>query len=294
MIFMIFDYFYEGQSEKYLFFRIPKKLFTDEVFSGLSTEAKVLYGLLLDRVSLSKENGWQDKDGRIYVFYKIDKIKEDLRCGNTKACGLLMELERFGLIERLRQGQGKPSLIYVKDFSRFSEQEFLNSQNGNSKLSDQGILDLPKSEPNKTDKNKTDPNETYPILSGEDVDKRMEERLACRAMIGNKLDVTELYKRFPYERETIDSLVELLLDVICSNQKTIRIAGEDQPLQAVRERFLKLGYYHAAYILDCMRTNTTKIRNVKQYLLAAIYNAPITINSYYQAMVNRDAAEGNI
>ena len=92
---MIFDYFYEEQSESYSFYRIPKLLFTEEMFEGLSTEAKVLYGLLLDRISLSRENGWIDKEGRVYVFYTIRTIKGALRCANTKACGLLKELDAW-------------------------------------------------------------------------------------------------------------------------------------------------------------------------------------------------------
>ena len=91
-------------------------LFTEEIFEALSTDAKVLYGLLLDRISLSRENGWLDDAGRVYVYYTIKSVKRSMRCANTKACGLLRELDEFGLIERKKQGLGKPTIIYVKDF----------------------------------------------------------------------------------------------------------------------------------------------------------------------------------
>ena len=130
---MNFDYFYIEQSEDYSFYRIPKRLFTEEMFEDLSVEAKVLYGLLLDRISLSRENGWIDENKRVYVFFKIETLKNGLRCGNTKACKLFNELESFGLIERKFRGQGKPSIIYVKDFSRFPNWELKLSQNENSK-----------------------------------------------------------------------------------------------------------------------------------------------------------------
>ncbi len=111
---MKFDYFYEEQSESYSFYRIPKLLFTEEMFEELSVEAKVLYGLVLDRISLSREHGWIDSAGHVYVYYTIEAIRKALRCGNTKACRLLRELDEFGLIERKKQGHCKPTIIYVK------------------------------------------------------------------------------------------------------------------------------------------------------------------------------------
>jgi hypothetical protein len=99
---MYFDYFYTEQSENYTFYRIPKVLFTDDIFKDLTTDAKVLYGLLLDRISLSRENGWIDDAGRVYIYYTIKGVKKSMRCANTKACGLLKELNEFGLRERSR------------------------------------------------------------------------------------------------------------------------------------------------------------------------------------------------
>ena len=263
---MVFDYFYEEQSESYSFYRIPKMLFTEEIFEALSTDAKVLYGLLLDRISLSRENGWMDDAGRVYVYYTIKSVKKSMRCANTKACGLLRELDEFGLIERKKQGLGKPTIIYVKDFTRFRKAELLGSDKQNSVILHTGTLDNRKSESNKTEKNKTESSKTNPILSG--ADKDMDERTSYRNYLNSQLDMEIMYERYPYDRETLDAIMNLMLDVVCSKRKTIRIA--------------------------CMKKNPAKVRNIKQYLLAAIYNAPLTMQSYYQAWVNNDMAEGRI
>ena len=289
---MVFDYFYEEQSESYSFYRIPKMLFTEEIFEALSTDAKVLYGLLLDRISLSRENGWLDAAGRVYVYYTIKSVKKSMRCANTKACGLLRELDEFGLIERKKQGLGKPTIIYVKDFTRFRKAELLGSDKQNSVILHTGTLDNRKSETNKTEKNNTESNKTNPILSG--ADKDMDERTSYRNYLNSQLDMEIMYERYPYDRETLDAIMDLMLDVVCSKRRTIRIAGDDKPVNVVKSQFLKINSMHLEYVMDCMKKNPAKVRNIKQYLLAAIYNAPLTMQSYYQAWVNNDMAEGRI
>ena len=289
---MVFDYFYEEQSESYSFYRIPKMLFTEEIFEALSTDAKALYGLLLDRISLSRENGWMDDAGRVYVYYTIKSVKKSMRCANTKACGLLRELDEFGLIERKKQGLGKPTIIYVKDFTRFRKAELLDSEKQNSVILHTGTLDNRKSETNKTEKNNTESNKTNPILSG--ADKDMDERTSYRNYLNSQLDMEIMYERYPYDRETLAAIMDLMLDVVCSKRRTIRIAGDDKPVNVVKSQFLKINSMHLEYVMDCMKKNPAKVRNIKQYLLAAIYNAPLTMQSYYQAWVNNDMAEGRI
>ena len=115
---MAFDYFYGPQAEQFAFYRIPKVLFTDGRFGNISTDAKTLYGILLDRMNLSAANGWLDQAGRVYIIFTVEEIMIALSCGNKKAVSLLAELEqKAGLIERKRQGLGKPNLIYVKNFT---------------------------------------------------------------------------------------------------------------------------------------------------------------------------------
>ena len=114
-----FEYFRAEESDQFSFFRIPKALFTEKEFASLSTDAKLLYGILLDRISLSKKNGWIDGDGYVYIIYTIAELQELLRMSHTTVTKLLYELDSvhgIGLIERYRQGNNRPSVIYVKNF----------------------------------------------------------------------------------------------------------------------------------------------------------------------------------
>ena len=115
-----FPYYYGREAEQYAFYRIPKLLMSDDRFRFESTDAKLLYGLMLDRMSLSLKNGWLDSDNRVYIFFPVEEVMEVLNCKSEKATKLLAELDGkkgIGLIERVRQGQGKPSLVYVKNFA---------------------------------------------------------------------------------------------------------------------------------------------------------------------------------
>jgi len=114
---MTLDYFYGQAGELFSFYRIPKALFQEPRFQSLSTDAKTLYGILLDRMSLSVKNGWLDEQNRVFIIFTIEDVKRALCCADNKATKLLRELEKFGLIERKRRGLGKPSLVYVKNFS---------------------------------------------------------------------------------------------------------------------------------------------------------------------------------
>ena len=115
---MQYEYFYGAQAEQFSFYRIPKALFTEPNFRELSTDAKVLYGILLDRMSLSLKNQWLDAQNKVYIIFTVEEIMDALNCANQKAPRLMVELEKqAGLIERKRQGLGRPNLIYVKNFA---------------------------------------------------------------------------------------------------------------------------------------------------------------------------------
>lgn len=116
---IIFDYYRGVEAEQYSFYRIPKMLFTDTIFQDLSCEAKVLYGLMLDRMSLSLKNHWMDEEERVYIIFTVNNICDLMNCGTQKAVRLLKELDvktGIGLIEKKRLGLGKPNVIYVKNF----------------------------------------------------------------------------------------------------------------------------------------------------------------------------------
>ena len=159
---MTLDYFYGQTGELFSFYRIPKALFQEQRFQSLSTDAKTLYGILLDRMSLSAKNGWLDEQGRVFIIFTIEDVKRSLCCADNKATKLLRELEEFGLIERKRRGLGRPSLVYVKNFSADSSKaRFQNRENHESGGFKSTSQDPAKPRCNKTDKNNTEMNETY-------------------------------------------------------------------------------------------------------------------------------------
>ena len=166
---MTLDYFYGQAGELFSFYRIPKALFQESRFQNLSTDAKTLYGILLDRMSLSAKNGWLDEQGRVFIIFTIEDVKRALCCADNKATKLLRELEEFGLIERKRRGLGKPSLVYVKNFSAESSKPIFQNRDfhdsGGFKTTSQ---DPAKSRCNKTDENNTEMSEPYPFYSEED------------------------------------------------------------------------------------------------------------------------------
>lgn len=144
---IVSDYFYGDESKEFSYFRIPRLLISHARFKNVSVEAKLLYGLLLDRMGLSSEHGWYDEDGRVFIYYTVEEIADDLCCGRDKAMKLLAELDRVkgaGLIERVRQGQGKPTKIYVK---RFTTRELPpKKEEPPAPISEVEILDVQKSE----------------------------------------------------------------------------------------------------------------------------------------------------
>ena len=308
---MGFDYFYGRGTEQYAFYQVPKILITDDQFADITMDAKLLYSLMLDRSSLSAKNGWLDEDGKVYIYYTLEQIMADMHCANQKATRLLKELEtKAGLIERQRLGLGRPARIYVKDFTtglhgdrnrKDQTHENHDSQTHENRESRDVKITRPdswKSCTNKTHINHTDVRETDPInLSTESanpVEKvvRMDDPMRIRKQyedyLREKLSIDVLIQNNPCDVGRINEIFNLMLDVLCSTAKTIRISGDGKPIDVVRAQFMKIDSGHMEYILDCFKHQITDIRNVKQYLLATIYNAPLTIDHYYTSKVNYD------
>lgn len=296
---MMYDEFFGiEESEQYAFYRVPKLLFTSDRFWNLSTDAKMLYGLLLDRMALSQKNGWVDEQGRVYIIYTVENIMESLGCGNKKAIQLLAELEnKANLILRKKQGLGKPNLIYVKKFTvvaRAVERHFLKCENDTSGNFQTTSLEVSKEHGNNTDKNNTEFNDTdsiFPSGNGGMMDEndRYQEYFDY---FSDQLSMDLLKKDYPYDSEMLDNILELIVETVCTKRPLIRIGAEERPAEIVRSRFMKLNVEHIRYVMDCFKENTTKIRNIRQYMLTTIYNAPTTIDTYYDALVRHDISHG--
>ena len=283
------DYFYGQSSELFSFYRIPKLLFQDSRFQPLSTDAKTLYGILLDRMSLSARNGWLDKAGRVFIIYTVQEVQDSLGCADKKSTKLLRELEEYGLIERKRRGQGKPSLVYVKNFSAESSKESVkNRDNDDSCGFKIACQDPAKSRCNKTKENDTEMSETDSFYS--EKSDGMSKRTQLEEYFSQSLEVDLLLRLCPDDEDTIYQIVDLLVDTCATNRKLLHIAGDDKPAEVVRSRFMKLNADHIRFVLKCLAENSSPIRNMKQYLLASLYNAPTTMQLSYQNQTNHDLA----
>ncbi len=316
------DYYYGNEAEQYSFYRIPKVLFTDGRFKGLSVEAKVLYGLLLDRMALSVKNNWMDQNGRVYIIYTISDVMETLGCAEQKANKLLNELDTakgVGLVERVRRGLGKPNVIYVKNFiekavpGNWQKSQIQNCENHKSGTMKVTSPELRKSQTNNTDLNKTDQSNTDPSIYPAGVghpdvkaadnslwtraDKNMIDGMdrmsACRERIRENISYEILLQDNPYDKERLDGFVELMAEICCSRRPTIRINQEDMCTEVVKSRLLKLDSEHIRYVMDCLNKNTTRIGNIRAYTLSSLFNAPVTISQYYSSLVSYDMANGS-
>ena len=255
-----------------------------------------------------------------------------MSCGKDKATKLFRELDKdgIGLIERKKQGQGRPTRIYVKNFilppepgqPQHPEQTpppcgSQTAENQRSRPLDSAALltaEIPQSAPlemrgldsgfsapNKTEKKKTELNDTDPSIlpptpapfarARPKSRMRMDEMDRYRELIKENIDYDLLLTEHPYDEETLEGYVELMVEVCCSRRDFIRIAGEEVATGVVKSRFLKLGHEHIAYVLESLSQNTTLVKNIKAYTLAALYNAPTTIGQYYASLVSHDLAQ---
>lgn len=334
---MKFDYFYGKESDMMTFYRIPKILIMDDYFEKMDNEAKLLYGLLLDRMSLSAKNGWYDEDKKVYIYYTQKSLMKDLHRGKNKVSDMLTELEKYGLIERIKGRRTVPDKIYVKIYvdqkkersknivSRFENQtteqhknavdntvksvenpintEVAEKRKDNmrveheasrfeiqpSRLPDLNPCEVCDSTPNNTENNKTNISETESnqISSMESREDTMRfEATAYGKLIRENLAVDAMVERDPDNADMYEGIYELVYETVISQNEYIVIASNRYPMDLVKSKFLKLDSTHIDYVVASLKSNTSKIRNIKKYMLAALFNAPTTISSYYQAEVN--------
>ena len=384
MMVMTFDYYYGAQAEQFNFIRIPKSMIVDPMFADLSVNAKLLYGVLLDRMNLSMKNRWFDSENRVYIIYQIAEIMEDFNFSKKTAVRYLNELEDFGLVEKKRRGLGLPSLLYVKNFivlqdhsepddtdfndkteydnlsenmenlvgieqetsrgvetytsrsvdmetSKGVEQETLRgagtytsgsvdveTSKGVRQVTSRGVKstlqEVTEKDPliNKTNNSNTNMNNTdlsntktnntkeSNIILSNPVAKQAIDRMGreeesdfdkYKKLVKENIDYDVLIDRHYIEKSIIDGMVNLIVETMISENDYIVISSTKFPKETVKSRFSKLDISHIEYVLECMNHNTTKIKNIKKYLLAALYNAPTTIDSYYKARVQHDMPE---
>jgi len=304
-----FNYYYGKEAEQFSFFRIPKLLFTDPIFAKLSSDAKVLYGILLDRMNLSMKNNWIDEENKVYIIFTIEEIAEIMCCATQKATKILQELDDkkgIGLVAKKRLGLGKPNILYVKNFILQEEKEktpiqeeitnqelcksqFKNDENHNSRNVNFTKQELLKSQCNKTNKNKTEYsdteyNNTSPISPSEE--KNIKDTLLSQTqdmeaeemieVLKQNIGYSFLAKEQPQEKEKIDLVINLMAETIQS-KTDLRINQRMIAYETVKEQFLSLQKEHIDYVLFVLDENKKKITNLRAYLLSLLYNAPVNI-----------------
>ena len=315
-----FNYFYGSDAEQFNFFRIPKKLILDPKFRGLSNDAKILYSIMLDRMTLSSRNGWVDDENRVYIIFTVKDVTEELGCSERKAIMLMGELDTkkgIGLIEKKRQGLGRPNLLYVKNFNdglqelstdQETEMEEAFFQNQESEVTGevhpvQTCKNVQvktcknvqvKTCKNVQDKNDTDKSKTNnniynlsinPVKEDQEDERWMDRNLVLHTF-RKKLHYRELCADFPEKQKQLDEIFCLLTDCCCSEKREQWIS--DQKIQAaeLRIRFLQeLSEAHIRYVLQTLEQQKSEIRNIRAYLLTCLYNAPATMNWYYTSQV---------
>ena len=271
-----FRYYYGDESEQLSFFKIPKLLITHELFRDLSNDAKILYGLLLDRLSLSQKNKWYDEENRAYMGQ-----------GNNT----IIYVKNFLLAQEMNSQQSNAETI-----SEVQNVNFQKSKIRTSKSPKNQLLEVQNMDYNNTYNIKTDNSETIDsnrIISRDE--QRYDERLdaeaelkAYQSLIKENIEYDCLMVSYPTEREIIEGIYELIVETVMSSGEKILIASNWYPTALVQSKFLKLNVMHVQYVLDMLRANTSKVRNIKKYILASLFNAPSTIDSYYRAEVNHD------
>lgn len=242
MVEINFNYYHGKESEQFSFFRIPKVLYTDPIFKNLSSDAKVLYGILLDRMELSMKNCWVDEKNRVYIYFTIENIMEVMGWGNKKSVKVLAELDTekgIGLIEKQRQGQGKPTKIYVKNFiadnlSGMSKGNFKKCQKNNSRNVENTSLEMSKEQCNYTNIINTEISDTNLILSSEERKDRLESTTINKVELYRNLIHKNIeywyFKRYQISQiENIDNIVDLMIDICVQEVGTVSINSNLMP-----------------------------------------------------------------
>lgn len=289
----------EIRQDQYI--QIPKELFYNE-YSDLSSDAKLLYGLLLDRMELSRANNWINESGEIYLIFTREEIQDILKISKKTCIKAFKQLAQKGLILEKRQGLNKPNLIFIGHI------EYKNAENSDKNrrcknYTSGGVIFTPpevqKLHSNKTDLNNTNLNDTEnqssqsnkkqtkqtgqtrqtePNQSGSKIEN-VNTLAAYETLIKENIAYADLCNSHQYDIKFIDEIVSNILDVVMSEKKKITVAGEQKNIELVKSVLLKLNYYQIEYVIEKYKQVTTKITNKRQYILTMLYNARLESES---------------
>lgn len=283
----------EIRQEQYI--QIPKELFYNEQYSDLSSDAKILYGLLLDRMELSRVNNWINEAGEIYLIFTREEIQDILKISKKTCIKAFKQLAQKGLILEKRQGLNKPNLIFIGHIEYKSAENSDKNRRCKNYTSRSAKITLPevqKLHPNKTDLNNTNLNDTENQSSQSSQPNQTPEPektrqtgldvntlAAYETLIKENIAYADLCNSHPYDKKFIDELVNNILDVVMSEKKKITVAGEQKNIELVKSVLLKLNYYQIEYVIEKYKQVTTKIINKRQYILTMLYNARLESES---------------
>ena len=249
---------------KSIFIQLPRALF-EGAYAGLSSDGKLLYSLLLSRHSLSTKNNMSDSSGKIIVYFTVHEVCDKLRCSHDKATGIFRELERFGLIKRRKQGLGKPAIIYVKKIPDCKDSALQDTGTLQHEARKNGTHERSDSARNNINSSDTEANQFNLSVEYEDVENVM------KALI----DYDDLIIK--YGAAIIDELVNIIADTFCACENTVKMGKRLIPIETVRVRLSKLKRDHIEYVLGKLDNNETVIRNIRSYILTALYYSIDTI-----------------
>ena len=259
------------------FIIVPKDLFNPD-YNTVSAEAKLLYGLLADRSKLSMKNGdaWLDQNKNYFVYYPIAEIAERFSCCHDKASRLLKELECADLIQRTRQGLGKPSRVVVKPVG-------LNAETTDTTTLKFSILEHEKSVGNNTYTNNTDNHTESTLLHSKEEIEKLIKKNVCYDVLAEEVDITFL-----------NSIIAVIVQTLCTPAKTIQIAGQQQHLSDVYCCFTALNDMHIRYVIERIADSDQVILSPKGYILRHLFYADQEMDIYYATKVERDERRNRV
>ena len=302
---MTFKYFTIETSDNFVFFRIPKVFFKDENFKSLCTDSKVLYGLMLDRMGLSRKNGWYDKNGHAYIYYSVASIQEDMGLSNKTVSKCLKELKELGLIKVVRQGLTKNNIIYVMDFSRPApdapetpEEDNIpilpDEPDGEESSGEDRVEDAALDNYDPGARQKDTPDYAAPPQADMPPDKTRGKTRDKPSESNYKNTVLEIKQNISYERllqkynsptghRIVEGVVALLADILCFPGESVVINKSPVPYDVVRAKLERVECDHVEYVLDNILNNHIEIKNYKSYLLSSLYNSVDVLDLHYRS-----------